>query len=421
MVIVMKKDFDYVTLVLAGGKGTRLSVLTKEIAKPAVSFGGMFRLIDFTLSNCKHSHADVIGIVTQYCHQGLADYIGCGLPWRSRSEHAHITALPPKVKNGVREAYHGTADAIWKNADFIERYSPKNVLVLSGDHVYKMDYRKMLDAHESSGAAVTIAAITVPLSEAPHFGIMNTDKDGMITEFEEKPQYPRNNLASMGVYVFDWEILKEYLFTNSIYSKTSVDIGKDILPQMLAGGQKLNAYRFGGYWKDVGNIYSLWEANMALLSSSPSIDLHDDDWRILSPDHGTMPHLEQIHPQTNRIVNSFVAKGCTNKGTVNRSVVSSGVEIGDNATIIDSVVMPGAKIGRDAFVFKAIIGINAVVERNTVLYEVQPDGRYLDNHHGISVVGNNVNVCSSNQLQFCDVGLLQGVDYVEFLNETEAS
>jgi len=394
------KNSDYVTLILAGGHGTGLSVLTKETAKPAVSFGGIFRLIDFTLNNCKHSHTGVIGIVP-HCRRGLAGYISYGSLWRGENERARISVLSPKTKSGIREVYQGSADAIRKNIDFIEQHSPRNVLVLSGDCIYEMDYRRILAAHENSGAAATLAAVKVPFCEAPRFGVMNADKNDIITDFGIESKRSKTSLASMGVYVFNWEILKKYLINGGGNKKTSVDIGKDILPQMLAGGHILRPYRFWGYWKDVSNIYSFWEANMELLSTLPSISLLGGDWGI----DITPPHPMQSHSKSGRIVNSFVAKSCTNKGTVKRSVISPGVEIGDNATIMDSVIMPGAKIGRNAFVLKAVIGVNAVVEHNTVLYCVQPDGEHLDNCYGISVVGNNVNVYSSGNTRLKAAGL----------------
>ena len=276
------KSSGYVALVLAGGKGTRLGVLTKDTPKPAVVFGGVHRLIDFTLSNCKHSNACVVGIITQYCGSNLADYIGCGSQWLPEGRHAKITTLPPPVRNGICESYNGTADAILKNADFIEHYNPKNILVLSADHVYKMNYAKMVRAHEHSGAAATIAAIDVPLSEAPRFGIMITDKNDRIIDFEEKPEFPRSLTASMGVYAFDWAVLKKHLLASCAAAGAGCDIGKDIIPGMLRAGEKLSAYRFNGYWKDVGDLYSLWEANMELLSDSPSINLHGDKWGIIS-------------------------------------------------------------------------------------------------------------------------------------------
>ena len=388
------KNQDYVTLILAGGNGKRLSVLTKETPKPAITFGGVYRLIDFTLSNCKHSNAGVIGLITQYCRQDLADYIGSGAQWLPESESARLTLLSPKTKKGQSEFYKGTADAILQNADFVEQYNPVNVLVLSGDHVYKMDYAKMLEAHEKSGAALTIASTNVPLSEASRFGIINTDKNNMITGFEEKPKQPQSDLASMGIYVFNWARLKKYLHKSGKNLKSGMDIGGDIIPEMIMSGEKLAAYLFDGYWKDVGDIYNLWEANMELLAAPPSIRLNGDGWEIISRNNGAKLHHKHSYAKNGHIINSLVTEDCINKGTVMRSVISSRVEIGEDARIVDSVIMPGAKIGRGSFVLKAIIGANTTVEEYTAIGDVKPDGKCLDNYQGISVVGNNVNVCT---------------------------
>ena len=386
------KNTGYVALVLAGGKGTRLSVLTREISKPAINFGGVHRLIDFTLSNCKHSNVGIVGIVTQYRSRNLADYIGCGSQWLPESRYARITTLPPQIRNGMSESYNGTAEAILKNADFIEQYNPTNILVLSADHVYKMNYAKMIRAHEQSGAVATIAAINVPLPEASRFGIMITDNNGRIIDFEEKPAFPKSRMASMGVYVFNWAALKKHLINTSTSSDSGIDIGKDIIPRMLRSRDRLSAYKFNGYWKDVGDIYSLWEANMELLSASPGINLHDDKWGIVSRNDRKL--LRHKYHKTNevRITNSFVAEGCIIKGSVSNSIVSDDVEIGQDATIIDSVIMPGARIGKGSLVLKTLVGPNVIVDDYTALGSVKPDGKYLDNCRGVSVVGSNANV-----------------------------
>ena len=387
------KNMDLITLILAGGRGERLSVLTKEVSKPAIPFGGAYRLIDFTLSNCKHSNAGVVGILTQYRQNELAGYIGSGKEWRPTSGKAEIVILPSK--DGYDDLYRGTADAIWKNLDFINEYEPENVLVLSGDHVYKMDYARMLETHRNTGAAVTIAAINVPWSEAPRFGIINADSDDRITGFEEKPLMPKSNLASMGVYIFRWKTLRNHLFINNLNSLSHNDIGKDIIPQMLMSGERMFIHRFGGYWRDVGNIYSLWEANMELLSDPPSINLRDENWSIISRNNGGLQYFKHFGPADAYIKNSLVSAGCVNRGRITNSVVSDA-EIGEESNIFNSVIMPGARIGAGASIINAIVGSNAVVNDNTVISCIKPDGKYLDNYQGISVIGNNINIASHN-------------------------
>ena len=386
------KNTNYVALVLAGGKGTRLSVLTKDISKPAIVFGGKHRLIDFTLSNCKHSNANVVGIVTQYHGRNLADYIGCGSQWLPDSMSAKITTLPPPERNGVSELYNGTADAILKNAWFIDHYNPKNILVLSADHVYKMNYAKMIKAHEHSGSAATIAAINVPLSEASRFGIMITNGNDEIIDFVEKPDFPQSRMASMGVYVFNWAVLKRHLLRTCELCGAGSDIGRDIIPGMLKAGEKLSAHRFNGYWNDVGDIYSLWEANIELLSASPGMNLHDDKWGIISRNSRKLHHHKHLKTDESRITNSLVTEDAVIKGAVVNSVISDNVEIGKDATVIDSVIMPGARIGKGSLVMRSLIGANVVVDDYTALGAVKPDGKYLDNCRGVSVVGSNATV-----------------------------
>ena len=388
------RSLDYVTLILAGGDGKRLGVLTKEIPKPAITFGGVYRLIDFTLSNCKHSNVGVMGLITQYGQHDLADYIGSGSQWLPENKNAELTVLHPKPENGKYSYYKGTADAILKNSDFVEQYNPRNILVLSGDHIYKMDYAKMLEAHENSGAAVTVAATNVPLSEASRFGIMKTNENNVITSYEEKPKRPSSDLASMGVYVFNWAKLKKYLHPKSMDLKSDKDIGGDIIPKMFMAEEKLSAYFFDGYWKDIGNIYSLWEANMELLAAPPSICLDDDRWGIISRNNGMKLQHKDSYSGKGHIVNSLITEDCINSGTVMRSVISAGVEIGEDVKIVDSVIMPGVKIGKGSFILKAIIGANTTVEEYTAIGDVKPDGKCLDNYQGVSVVGNNINVCT---------------------------
>jgi glucose-1-phosphate adenylyltransferase len=383
------KGSDYLTLVLAGGQGKRLGMLTRDKPKPALTFGGVYHLIDFTLSNCRHSNVGSIGVITQYCHRDLDEYIGPGSQWRSSDTDAKITTLPPRNNGGTAGHYNGTADAILKNADYIERHNPKHILVLSGDHIYKMDYTKILEAHEKSGAAATIASMRVPMDEAPHFGIIDADRSDTITGFEEKPSRPKSSLASMGVYVFDWPILKRHLLKSNGSHRSGMDIGRDIIPGMLTSGEKLSVFRFGGYWRDVGNIYSLWQANMDLLSSHNNIDLYDDRWSIISRNNGAVPHYDYYSSSNGLVIHSLMSEGCVNRGKVTGSVISAGVEIGEDASVYDSVIMPGAKIGKGAFVINAIVGDHAVVDDYMSVSNVNPDGVYLDNCQGVSVVGRN--------------------------------
>ena len=393
---------DYLALILAGGRGERLSVLTKETSKPSIPFGGAYRLIDFTLSNCKHSNIGIVGVLTQYRRQELAEYISTGEDWCCAGRDTEIVTLPPADGSGTSGAYVGTADAIWKNTGFVESRGPENILVLSGDHVYKMDYAEMLETHRRTGAAATIAAIGVPWNDTRRFGIINTDADDNIVGFEEKPQKPRNNLASMGVYVFDWQILKNHLWISSLNPDSTMDIGMDIIPQMLICGEKLVVHRFGGYWRDVGNVYSLWEANMELLSEPPGISLTDESWRIISR-NGTTPHYyRSFNSADQSIKNSLVADGIANKGKIIDSVISAGAEIGEDASIYNSVIMPGARIGKGALIIKSIVGSGAVVGDYTAIGRVKPDGKYLDNCQGVSVIGNNINISgtSDNRVAF---------------------
>ena len=392
------KNQDCIALILAGGRGSRLSVLTKEVSKPAVCFGGAHRLIDFTLSNCKHSGIGVVGVLTQYRHRGLADYIGCGSEWRSPDGASRIATLPSSCREGSRcGAYSGTADAIWKNRSFIKEHSPEDILVLSGDHVYKMDYARMLKAHRDSGAAATIAAISVPWNEAPRFGIINADEGNTVTAFEEKPHKPKSNLASMGVYIFNSEILKNHLYVSNGNPDSRMDIGGDIIPQMLYFGEKLQVYRFDGYLRDVGSINSLWEANMDLLSDPPGICLHDGNWDIISRNDGVRQHYISYNSANESVKKSLVAEGSVIKGRIIDSVISTGVEVGEDANIYGSVIMPGAKIGRGASIIRSIIGSNAVIGDHASISRVKPDGISLDHCQGINVIGSNVFVTGSNE------------------------
>ena len=346
-----------VAMLLAGGQGSRLMVLTENTAKPAVPFGGKYRIIDFPLSNCVNSGIDTIGVLTQYQPLELNEYIGNGQPWRLNRSHCGVQVLPPYAKSKKSEWYKGTANAIYQNIAFIERYDPDDVIILSGDHIYKMDYAAMLRYHEQMEADCTIAVRTVPLAEASRFGIMNTREDGSIYEFEEKPKEPKSTLASMGIYIFTWKKLKEYLINDEANEQSSNDFGKDIIPAMLNNGEKLVSYRFKGYWKDVGTIDSLWEANMDLLSPDNELDLSDLTWKIYTEDVTALP---QYIGTEARIQNAYITQGCVIEGEVTNSVVFTGAKVRPGAKVIDSVLMPGAIVEDGAVVIRALVanGVN---------------------------------------------------------------
>lgn len=354
---MLKKEC--VAMILAGGQGSRLGVLTKSLAKPAVPFGGKYRIIDFPLSNCHNSGLDTVGVLTQYQPFALHSYLGIGAPWDLDRKDGGVFVLPPFVRARGGEWYKGTANAIHQNANFIDQFDPEYVLILSGDHIYKMDYAKMLDFHKEKGADATIAVIEVPWDEASRFGIMNTNSDSSIAEFEEKPKKPRSNLASMGVYVFYWPLLRKYLLEDDEDKNSSHDFGKNIIPKMLNDGQKMFAYPFSGYWKDVGTVESLWEANMDLLRENPPFDLHEQSWRIYSVNPTQPPHF--ISPGGS-VRCSLVSEGCEIYGKVERSVLFPGVAIGEGTVVRDSVVLPGASIGANCCIERAIIGHEAVLE-----------------------------------------------------------
>ncbi len=355
---------ECVAMLLAGGQGTRLGVLTKKLAKPAVPFGGKYRIIDFTLSNCVNSGIDTVGVLTQFQPLKLHSYIGIGGPWDLDRERGGVMVLPPFVRLDGGEWYKGTANAVYQNIDFLENYQPDYVLVLSGDHVYKMDYAKMLDFHKSNRASTTIAVIEVSLKEASRYGIINTDLDKKIIDFEEKPRYPKNNLASMGVYIFNYENLKIYLEEDAKDPLSVNDFGKNIIPKMLANGERMFAYPFEGYWKDVGTLESLWEANMDLLGSEPKFDLFDRKWRVYSVNPNQPPHYIA---DSSKVINSLVNEGCLIYGESFNSVLFPGVYIAKGAKVYDAVVMPGAKILAGAFVRKAIVGTQAVINENCLI------------------------------------------------------
>ncbi len=349
---------ECVAMLLAGGQGTRLGVLTHDVAKPAVPFGGKYRIIDFPLSNCVNSGIDTIGVLTQYQPFELNQYIGNGQPWDLDRLSGGAYVLPPYVKGKEGEWYKGTANAIYQNINFVDRFNPEYVVVLSGDHIYKMDYDKMLTAHKEKGADCTIAVINVSIEEASRFGIMNTDGDDRIFEFEEKPKQPKSTNASMGIYVFTWSVLRQYLIDDEADPNSQNDFGKNVIPKMLADGKKLYAYRFKGYWKDVGTISSLWEANMDLLNPKSGLKLNDPGWKIYARNSAEPPHFAAGSAE---ITSSIVSEGAMVLGSVKRSVISHSAYIGLGASIEDSVILPGAVIKAGAIVRHAIVAEGAVV------------------------------------------------------------
>ncbi|MGL4873532.1 MAG: glucose-1-phosphate adenylyltransferase [Clostridium sp.] len=357
----MKKN-DIVAMILAGGQGSRLGVLTKKLAKPAVPFGGKYRIIDFPLSNCSNSGIYTVGVLTQYKPLELNSHIGIGSPWDLDRRGSGVSILPPYQEEKGGMWYKGTANAIYQNIEYIDSYSPKYVLILSGDHIYKMDYSKMLDFHKEKKADATIAVIDVSLEEASRFGIMNTNSDSTIYEFEEKPTFPKSTNASMGIYIFNWENLKRHLEEDEKNPVSNNDFGKNIIPKMLDEGSTLVAYPFDGYWKDVGTIKSLWEANMDLLDKDNKLCLHDDEWKIYS--ENTISPAAIIGEEAN-LKNSLVVEGCLVKGKVEGSVLFQGVHIGRNTIIKDSVIMNNAYIEDNVVIEKAIIGAEARIGKES--------------------------------------------------------
>ncbi|MBQ6631518.1 MAG: glucose-1-phosphate adenylyltransferase [Romboutsia sp.] len=359
----MKKDM--LAMILAGGQGSRLGVFTKRIAKPAVSFGGKYRIIDFVLSNCSNSGIDTVGVLTQYRPLILNSHIGTGSHWDLDRINGGVHILQPYMNEKEGNWYRGTAHAIHQNMDFIDSYNPEYVLILSGDHIYKMDYSKMLEHHKKTGSKATIGVIEVPWDEASRFGIMNTNEDTSIYEFEEKPANPKSNLASMGVYIFDWKMLKGY-FEEVNNGANYDDFGKNLIPKMLEDQIPMFAYPFKGYWRDVGTIESLWEANMDIIKSNDEIDLNSSKWRIYT---NTMSMPPQYIGKDSEIQKSLIADGCRVLGKVEHSVLSHGVSVGKDSIIKDSVIMPNVKIGNNVIIEKAMIGEGAVIEDNTIIRE----------------------------------------------------
>ncbi len=384
----MAKKTECIAMLLAGGQGSRLGVLTKNIAKPAVPYGGKYRIIDFPLSNCVNSGIYTVGVLTQYQPLELNDYIGNGGPWDLDRANGGVHILSPYQQIKGTEWYKGTANAIYQNIQFIDRYNPEYVAVLSGDHIYKMDYAKMLQFHKEKDAACTIAMLEVPWEEASRFGLMFTDDDGRITAFEEKPKNPKSNKASMGVYMFTWEKLRQYLIDDENDPNSSNDFGKNVIPAMHEAGERLFAYGFEGYWKDVGTIDSLWEANLDLLNPKANIDLSDPSWKIYGRGAVTAP---QYVSDKAVIENSIAAEGCEIEGKIDYSVLFSNVTVEEGAFVDYSIVMPGAVIKKGAVVQYAMVAENAVIEEGAVVGENPEKCDNLENW-GVSVVGAGVTV-----------------------------
>ena len=359
------KQNNMLAMILAGGRGSRLHELTNKVAKPAVSYGGKYRIVDFPLSNCANSGVDIVGVLTQYESVLLNSYVAAGGRWGLDARESGVFVLPPREKaDADLDVYRGTADAISQNIDFIDKYSPEYLLVLSGDHIYKMNYDKMLDYHKEMNADATIAVIEVPMKEASRFGIMNTDGNGRIVEFEEKPEHPKSNLASMGIYIFNWKLLRKILLADMKNPDSHHDFGKDVIPCLLNDNKTLAAYKFKGYWKDVGTIDSLWEANMDLIDSRNELNLNDPTWRIYTED---TPALPQYIGSNARIDKAFITQGCVVEGEVKHSVLFTGCKVGEGAKIIDSVLMPGVEVEAGAIVQRALVADNVKIGHDAVV------------------------------------------------------
>lgn len=383
----MKKEC--VAMLLAGGQGSRLRALTSRVAKPAVPFGGKYRIIDFPLSNCVNSGIDTVGVLTQYQPLELNSYIGSGQPWDLDRSDGGVHILPPYVKEGdLGTWYKGTANAIYQNIGFLEMYEPEYVLILSGDHVYKMDYEKLLEHHKKTDAACTISVLEVTMEEASRFGIMNVDKDDMVYEFDEKPKKPKSNLASMGIYIFTWAKLREYLIADEADPKSHNDFGSNIIPNMLAAGERLAAYRFSGYWKDVGTIDSLWDANMDMLSVKSGVRLFDPDWPIYARTPTRPPMYMGPHAS---VTHAMITGGCEVDAAVENSILFHSVTVETGASVRYSILMPGVKVKKGACVSYAIVAENAVIGENAVVGTTPEDDMENDDW-GIAVVAEGISV-----------------------------
>ena len=384
----MARKKECIAMLLAGGQGSRLGILTKNIAKPAVPYGGKYRIIDFPLSNCVNSGIDTVGVLTQYQPLELNDYIGNGEPWDLDRIDGGVHILSPYQQIEGTQWYKNTANAIYQNINFIDRYDPEYVVVLSGDHIYKMDYNTMLQYHKQKNAACTIAMLEVPWEEASRFGLMFVDDDGAITAFEEKPKNPKSNKASMGVYMFTWSKLRQYLLDDEANPDSSNDFGHDVIPAMHKAKERLFAFQFDGYWKDVGTIDSLWESNLDLLNPKVDLNLNDDDWKIYSRNTSAPPHY--VSPEAN-VQNSLVTEGCTIEGDVDFSVLFANVTVDKGAVVKDSIIMPGTVIKSGAVVQYAIVAENAIIDENAVVGARPEDMQNLDDW-GVSVVGAGVTI-----------------------------
>ena len=391
----MANKTSVVAMLLAGGQGSRLGVLTKSIAKPAVPYGGKYRIIDFPLSNCSNSGIYTVGVLTQYQPLELNDYLGNGQPWDLDRMKGGVHVLSPYEAIGGAKWYKGTANAIYQNINFIEKYDPEYVVILSGDHIYKMDYSKMIDFHKKNNADCTIAVLEVPWEEASRFGILATDENNKIYEFAEKPKEPKSNKASMGVYVFSWDKLRKYLIQDENTEGSSNDFGKNIIPSMLEAGERMFAFPFKGYWKDVGTIASLWEANLDIINPNVDLDLSDTSWKIYSRAPEAPPHYIG---ENAKVENSSVSKGCEIDGNVDYSVIFSNVTIEEGADVRYSVLMPGATVKKGAKVYYSIIAENAVIEENAKIGEIPEQ---LDNPEdwGIAVIGSNARITQGKYIE----------------------
>lgn len=384
----MVKKIECLAMLLAGGQGSRLGILTKNIAKPAVPYGGKYRIIDFPLSNCINSGIETVGVLTQYQPLELNDYIGNGSPWDLDRSYGGVHILSPYQQIKGTEWYKGTANAIYQNINFIDRYNPEYVAVLSGDHIYKMDYNKMLEYHKQKDAACTIAMLEVPWEEASRFGLMFVNDDGSISEFEEKPKHPKSNKASMGVYIFTWSKLRQYLIDDENNPDSGNDFGHDVIPAMHQNGERMFAYKFDGYWKDVGTIDSLWEANLDLLNPKVDLDLSDNSWKIYSRNPVAPPHFVS---STAKVENSMVGEGCYIEGDVDYSILFSNVTVEPGAKIRYSIIMPGTTVKAGATVEYAIVAENAVIEQNAHVGESPEEIAALENW-GVTVIGEKVTI-----------------------------
>lgn len=383
----MYRKKECIAMLLAGGQGSRLHTLTKKVAKPAVPFGGKYKIIDFTLSNCINSGIDTVGVLTQYEPHSLNAYVGTGQPWDLDRLNGGVSILPPYQRGTNTEWYKGTANAIYQNERFINEYNPEYVLVLSGDHIYKMDYSKMLEQHKKTNADVTIAVLDVPLEEASRFGIMNCYDDGTIYEFEEKPKNPKSTLASMGIYIFNWDKLRKYLKEDEENKDSKNDFGQNIIPLMLEKGELLMSYKFEGYWKDVGTINSLWEASMDIISPESSLSLDDDSWVIYSRNTGSPPHFLGAKSS---VKHSLVSEGCEIDGNISNSVLFRNVTVGTNAKIDHSVIMPGVIIEDGAEIYYSIVASDAHIKSNAKIGGCPED--FDKNDWGISVIASDITI-----------------------------